>query len=309
MLVQRKLFVPDIASAGAGTTAPDATPVEAIGDPVAETMSSGTQKRMVVGAITIAAHELVAHAERTSGVAAGRVRMLMVWGGPVRIASHPEPIEVGDGQGLLVNGTASVRMSSQGAGEIVTVGMPVEALPELSLPRNSAMLIRDAALLRPISAFVQTLFEGDPLDVLAREHVERLLREMILIAVRGTAGERGPHVAPSLHQRTIAVLQRRHPETGLTPSEVAAEVSISLRQLEREFQREGRTIRQELRRVRVAAAVAMLQDERRAGETVDSVAARVGLSNGSSLARAISAEGFPSPSALRATAAVRDPRS
>lgn len=259
----------------------------------------GTPRRLTLGTITIAAHEHHPGAHRTSGVAAGRTRLLMVRGGSVQIRSRDGSVEIGDGQGILVTGTASVRMSSARGCDVITVGMPVDALPELSLPRNSAILIEDAALLGPIGAFVHTLYTGERPDVLSRERFAQLLHDMVLIAVRPAASGAGVALAPSLYLRAAAVLQRRYTDADLTPSAVAAEVNVSLRQLEREFQPSGRTIRQEIRRLRVAAAVALLQDELHAGQTVDAIAARVGFSNGSSLARAISAEGFAPPSRLR----------
>jgi len=268
-------------------------------DPPTRTAVAGFPQRLMLGAITIAAHELPPAADRTSGVAAGRVRLLLVRSGSVQIPSRDAPVEIGDGQGVLVTGTASVRMSSPGGGDVLAVGMPADALPELSLPRNSAMLIEDAVLLRPIGAFVHALHRGEPLDVLSRERFAPILRDMILVAIRRGAAGAGVTVAASLHLRALAILQRRYAEPGLTPLTVAAEVNVSLRQLEREFRPSGRTIRQEIRRIRVAAAVGLLQEHAYAAQTVDAIAARVGFSNGSSLARAISAEGLASPSHLR----------
>lgn len=260
---------------------------------------AASSTRMILGANTIAVHGLRAGADRTSGVASGRIKLLMVRGGSVRIPSGGGFVDLHDGQGLLVIGTASVRMMPSSDGEIIAVGMPVDALPGLSLTRNSAIAIEDAALMRPIGAFAHTVHGGDPLDALSRERFAGILRDLVLVAVRrAIAGIASP--APSLHHRATAILQRRFAEAGLTPARVASELHVSLRQLEREFQPSGRTIRQEIRRIRVLAAVALLQGDRSAELTIDAIAVRVGLSNGSSLARATAAEGLPSPSRVRA---------
>ncbi len=303
MVPERRSSLADAIAPGPGSATHDGAADASLRAPRTRVAPADVPKRLVVGAATIATYELHPRRDRSSGVAAGRLRLLMPRGGTLQIPARPGDIEVGDGQGLLVNGAASLRMSSSGAGKVIAVGMPVEALPGLAMPRGSTMLIEDAALLRPIGAFVQTLFDGEPLDVLAREYVERLLREMVMVAVRRSSGESG--VAPSLHQRALRAIRRHHADARLTPAEIASMSNVSLRQLERAFQREGRTVRREIRRVRVVAAAALLQDARRASDTVDVIAVQVGLSNGSSLARAMAAEGLPSPSALRATARTR----
>lgn len=299
MLVQRSSSGDAVAwlrSAGAKS---DAAWAAEPGDQPTRSAPTGSPPRLILGDITIAAHALPPGADRTSGVAAGRMRLLLVRGGPVRIPSRSGPVEIGDAQGVLVTGTASVRISTSHESDVIAVGMPVDAFPELSLPRNSAILLEDAVLLGPIAAFVHTLHSGGPLDLLSRERFAPILRDMILVAIRrGVGGARVASVH-SLHLRALAILQRRYTEAALTPSAVATEMSVSLRHLEREFQPSGRTIRQEIRRIRVAAAVALLQESASMAQTVDAIAARVGFSNGSSLARAISAEGLASPSRLR----------
>lgn len=309
MLVQRLVSGDDVPVRGSRLAIRGATRIEVAREQAARSMQprlatprpeqAAAPKRLVLGALTIAVHDHDSHADRTSGVAAGRVRLFLVRGGSVQIPSRSGQVEVDDGQGILVTGPTSVRMSSSGPGEVITVGMPVDAFPEVALPRNSAVLVEDAVLLRPISAFVSTLHAGGALDVLSRDRFAQILRDMILIAIRRAVGRAGVAAAPSLHQRATSIIRRRYAEASLSAADVAAEMNVSLRQLERGFRPSGRTIRQELRRIRVAAAAALLREDPSAVRTVDAIATRVGLSNGSSLARAISAEGLPSPTRLR----------
>ena len=309
MLVQRLASGDDVPVLGSRPATRDATRIQDARERAARSAQARSvpprpahadaPKRLVLGAITIAVHDHDAHADRTSGVAAGRVRLFLVRGGSVQVPSRDGHVEVGDGQGILVTGPTSVRISSSGAGEVIAVGMPVDAFPELALPRNSAMLVEDAVLLRPISAFVSTLHAGGALDVHSRDRFAQILRDMILVALRRAVDRAGVAAAPSLHQRATSIIRRRYAEASLSAADVAAEMNVSLRQLERGFRPSGRTIRQELRRIRVAAAAALLREDPSAVRTVDAIATQVGLSNGSSLARAISAEGLPSPTRLR----------
>lgn len=301
MLVQQLPSGDVVARLGSVRDRPSVTSTRALRE-ARTPAASAPPKHLVFGAVTISVHEHDAGSDRASGVAAGRLRLFLVRGGSVEIPTRDGRQVIRDGQGIVVTGTASVRMSSSSSGEVIGIGMPLDEIPQFSLPRNAAIPIEDAALLRPIGAFVHTLHGDDEIDVLSRGRFSQILRDMLLVVIRRATVGAGPGTVPSIHQRAAAILRQRHADAGLSPAEVAAEVNVSLRQLEREFQSSGRTIRQEIRRIRVAAAVALLQEEGRPPQTIDAIAVQVGLSNGSSLARAMAAENLPSPARLRAAA-------
>jgi AraC-like DNA-binding protein len=99
----------------------------------------------------------------------------------------------------------------------------------------------------------------------------------------------------------LAVIVGRCTDPALTPAVVAQEARLSLRQLQRLFRERGTTVGREIRRARVEQALTLLRDRQYDALSIDQVAQFVGFSNGSSLARAMAAEGHASP-----TRAARD---
>jgi AraC-like DNA-binding protein len=258
--------------------------------------------RLVFGAVTVAVSEHRAGAVRTAGVAAGRMRLFVVRGGTLEMPSREGMHRIPEGHGAVVTGTASVQIASKDGCEVISIGMPFDGLSDLTLPKNAVILLDDEGMLRPIGAFVQALHESRDVAVLTRDHVGSMLHAMLSAAVRRAAAE---VAAPpsTVAQRASAIIRQQCADPALTPAVVAAALNMSLRQLEREFLREGRTIRQEVRRIRVATAAALLKDGAHSARSIDAIAVQVGLSNGSSLARAMAAEGMASPARMRAGAA------
>jgi len=188
--------------------------------------------------------------------------------------------------------------------ELFVIDAPTELVAQTfggKLPAESFPISRESLLLRPTISFAAQLLNdhSGEFSGLSSYYVERLLQEMLLgllvdakrIAVAPTSSD--PYLMAQ------AVIQVRLADASLNTDEIAEEVRISRRQLERLFSKNGHTVAGRIRRARVEAAVEMLQDRSYAGLGVDQVARYVGFGSGSSLARAMSAEGFRSPSRLR----------
>lgn len=111
--------------------------------------------------------------------------------------------------------------------------------------------------------------------------------------------------ASDLFQRANSVIEARLSDPSLSPRSVAEQLNISLRQLERVFQANGTTIEHRIRAVRVEYAVCLLRDAAYDSMTVTTIARHAGFSNGSSLARALGREGYPSPARIRRTRHIR----
>lgn len=133
--------------------------------------------------------------------------------------------------------------------------------------------------------------------------VERLLVEMtfgILIEARESAAivpsrgtGRSASVRPLQRARTIMLLRREDPAFGV--DELAKEMHISVRQLERVYSGVGTSPARELRRLRAERADALLRDERYDALSIDELASHSGFANATALRRALSAEGLPGP--------------
>ncbi len=241
----------------------------------------------------------------------GTVRLCIVRKGDLRILVGGQPQTLSAGDGLIAGGRAVVSMRTTGGCELVTVTVPRAALGADDLEETDVSpVLRQQSLLPAIAGFAATLFHAPEARGQSGHHFELLLRDMLRAVLVGMATTGQLRPMRSLVNRSISAMWERHADTSLTPAMIAAHVNLSLRQLEREFRAEGKTIRGELRRVRVESATALLTDPLLAASSIDQIARQVGFSNGSSLARAMAAEQMPSPARLRAgrSAAGRRPR-
>lgn len=202
------------------------------------------------------------------------------------------------GQGVVVTGPALARIAAAGAAQSAVIDAPSVALSATPIPHRSLLLIENDAVLRPVDDFVRALLPpGQHLPRLSVEHLEAALLNMVDAAIIAAAGE-GAATSSAL-DRALSLIESRYADPALTAHAIADDVNVSLRQLERDFAVLGRTIRQEIRRIRVLRAVALLRDPATARLSVSCIAEQVGLSNGSSLARAMAAEGLASPRRYR----------
>ncbi|WP_307362410.1 helix-turn-helix transcriptional regulator [Microbacterium murale] len=180
---------------------------------------------------------------------------------------------------------------------VTTLVIPAAAARGLPLPASAAWRLTESPLLAPVVDFIVRAGDAvDPdLNGFSAYHFEHLLQEMfvgLLIETNRPALALGH---PQPFTDALAVIVVRCSDPLLTPAAVAQDVRLSLRQLQRVFRERGTTIGRELRRARVEQAIAVLRDQKRDVLSIDRVAEMVGFSSGSSLARAMAAEGHVSP--------------
>lgn len=130
--------------------------------------------------------------------------------------------------------------------------------------------------------------------------VEQALAEMVFgVLVEATslptAGVREQR--PIDRARSAMLIRRADPEFGV--EELARELHMSPRQLQRVFAAEGSSPADELRRFRVDLAASMLTDERYRPLTMEQIALHAGFGNAAALRRAFATLGLPSPKRAR----------
>lgn len=167
---------------------------------------------------------------------------------------------------------------------------------------HPVLVPRHSALLRPVVAFALQAARGETAQPthLADYYIERLLQEMLqgMLAELSASASTAPQ-SQGPYRRAMALLAVQYADPGLTSEGVAESVSLSRRQLEREFARRGTTIRGELRRIRLERAKEMLSEPGYAMLGIEQIAQHVGFSGASSLARAMSQANYGPPSSLR----------
>lgn len=222
-------------------------------------------------------------------------------GGQAR--SSISPIRSGDA--LIAADPAVVELMSRGRYLITSIAIPQSVLSDVGMQLPAVQRVPDgAALLEPVAAFVSRAALVADVDTtgFSRYYFERLLQEMVLSLLIETAGANRVPRPTETYSLAMALIATQHPDPSLTAQRIARELRMSLRQLERVFRERATTITREIRRARVAEAVAMLRDESYRALTVDEIGRYVGFSGGSSLARAMANDGEASPAHIRSSA-------
>lgn len=130
---------------------------------------------------------------------------------------------------------------------------------------------------------------------------ERLLAEMAfgLVLEGRDVGRQVPKGSLADRARTIMLVRRA--ESELSAAAVAADLHVSVRQLQRVFAREDSSPGAVLRQLRVELAESMLRDPQFDGLSVDQVAQYSGFTSASAMRRAFEGEGKTAPSVVRRT--------
>ncbi|MBK0419471.1 AraC family transcriptional regulator [Leucobacter sp. CSA1] len=235
-----------------------------------------------------------------------QLRLHVVRQGELLIESNGNRRALTAGDAVFLLSSTPIELRSETGCELLTIAVPSEVVGEARgvWPHSGIQPVSQTSmLLLPVAAFAaRALSEAvGSVSGFTSYYVERLLQEMLQgLLVDSYRPEHMPSAqTQSTFPLAMSVIEAQHSDPELTAAAVAEEVNISLRQLEREFRKNGTTIRQELRRVRVEQARRMLGDPDYDGLSVGQIAQFVGFSGGSSLARAMSATGMPSPSAVR----------
>lgn len=239
------------------------------------------------------------------------------------VSSGAVEFETVDGRRRFATGetfalTHDSRMPCKPRGDlrVLSVLVPVEVLDSVGSPAPGEVwtVPPGSALLEPALSFVGRAADVDPdaLSGFGSYYFERLLQEMVVgVIVEGAHAAPPPH-DPGLYGRAVAVIAAQRADPSLTPSAIARQIRISLRQLQRVFSARGTTAEREIRRSRVDHAVQLLGDPAYDALSVDRIGRYSGFAGGSSLARAMAAEGRESPARIRRSARganiPRDPR-
>lgn len=230
-------------------------------------------------------------------VAQGRLQML---GLPT--AGHG--LYPGDAFVVLNADTASTRLipGAPGSAELVRISVPQLAL-EAPVPIETGTVIRSAKvpMMWPVISFAKSalLIDLDETSSLSVYYLERLIQEMTIGVLVDHARSKVAPRSPTAFTVALSVIVTQCSDSNLTPAIVAGQVGISLRQLQRTFAAHDITIEAAIRQERVEQAIRMLRSPDYTALNVTDVAHYVGFSNGSGLARAMNALGYPSPRRVR----------
>ncbi|WP_424936257.1 MULTISPECIES: helix-turn-helix domain-containing protein [Bacteria] len=244
------------------------------------------------------------------------------WGGRSEQPTHSAVLLTGDGNsvphdggddperlGLFLPPGDMTTIPWTRSVEVLAIWTPIESIAEFTegvIPERTDLV--SSPLTTGLRAFAYTLVrQPDEGSSVGRYAVERLLAEMIFGALlEQDSVESTRTSASSLLERARSAMLIRREDPAFGPAQLAAELHISARQLQRAFARIDTTPGDALRRMRVELAESLLRNPVYARLSIEDIARYSGFSSGLQLRRALRAEGLPGPSAHRRSTAAGD---
>lgn len=203
--------------------------------------------------------------------------------------------------GLFLPASAA-RDITWGAGrKVLAVWVPERLLEEFTEGLTPAPTALHASpLTMGFRTFAQAVARyGEDGSSMSQYAIERLLAEMTFGSLLEQESVEQSARPSSLVERARSVMLLHREDPYFSTPQIASELHISARQLQRAFARAGMTPGDMLRRMRVELAESILQNPLYSGLTVEEVARYAGFTSALQLRRALQAEGSPSPTDLR----------
>lgn len=216
--------------------------------------------------------------------------------GPVRVEGLQGSLR--QGEGVLVR--EAVRIYADSA-DIVSVFVPTNVLTDLDHTLVGPIALH-SALADPIAQFAAKVSGADAEEIgsFAVYFTERLLQEMVLCLAVEAQRRRQLRPGGDAYRAAQSIIAAQCTDPELRAENIARDVMVSLRQLQRLFSAHGTTIDREVRRARVSYAIELLSDPGYASLSVGQIAQYSGYSSRASLARAMAAESRGAPTTYRA---------
>ncbi|MBF4552278.1 hypothetical protein C5E07_12645 [Pseudoclavibacter sp. RFBJ3] len=204
--------------------------------------------------------------------------------------------------GFFLGPGAQSSMRFEEASAVILASVPAQVAADLGVrvSNHSGVLRSDTALARPVTSFLEVLarLDEDP-TVLSSYFLQQLLHEQsgaLLLSSEGfhadvQVGTQG------LYPRALELMIVRRADPDVSPSTIARDLSVSLRQLQREFHTHGDAPASALRRARAELAHQLLNDERYAQVPVTQLAELSGFSSSQVMHRVLKRYQFNAVSA------------
>lgn len=183
------------------------------------------------------------------------------------------------------------------------VWLDTESVVETSVPpAQQPVMLPRTALATGLHGFAESLAQRPEVQTRVSDYVvERLLVEMaygVLLEHRETDVAGAQSVRPMHRARMLMLLNRADAEYGM--QDLARDLHVSTRHLQRLFAKEGTSPAAELRNVRAELALSLLRDPQYDSLTTSQIAAHAGFMNAAAMRRGLHAIGAPTPQAARA---------
>lgn len=191
--------------------------------------------------------------------------------------------------------TKITRTDAEGA---LSVWVPWDSLSDIRLTENQGpVVLAETTLVAGLRAFAWEVVQSTATSSQYTDYlVERLLAEMVfgvILEATGDAPDARAVQRPIERARALMLLRREDPGFGV--DDLAREMHMSTRQLQRVFAKADSSPAEELRRMRVEFATSLLVDDALAPLSMDEVARHAGFGGAASMRRAFAAAGVTVP--------------
>lgn len=214
------------------------------------------------------------------------------------------PVKASAGSCWTYGGPAEIRMDCGQDCRAVVAVVPHQVVRDFGLaPSGGFMLLPPTStLLGPTCSFFDSLVSTTgPVSSVAAYFMEKLVHEMIGgLFLEDSAMEAGGTKRPTLYHQAMALITASAADQALTPESVARDLNVSLRHLQRDFQKRNESVAERIRQTRVDLAVRLLTDPAMAVLSLDQIAAHSGFASLGHLRRTLHSVGAGTPRDIRA---------
>lgn len=205
--------------------------------------------------------------------------------------------------GILLHSTHRTELDWTPGTLATVVWLDTDSVVDSAVPASiDAAPLVDTPLVSGLKAFAESLTRRAEVRTKVSAYlVERLLVEMVygvLLERKETEVPAQQAQRPMSRAKMLMLLNRADPEYG--SEDLARDLHMSPRHLQRLFAREGSTPAAELRNLRAELAQTLLRDAQYDALTIAEIAGHAGFTNPSAMRRALQAVGAPAPQAIRA---------
>ncbi|MDQ0734891.1 helix-turn-helix domain-containing protein [Arthrobacter agilis] len=276
-----------LGSGPSGPSGPSGAAVGRLSPPARRSAAAPTERRTVVGDVTLAYLPVAPETPLQLAAAEGTAQAVIILSGSVALRGRRGPMVPVD-RGAVAAAAGALTLDGGGPAAMLRLTLPLNVLSRrgVRLPGGVARSCADGALLAPLREFAYALHRAPPLAPLdAARAAERSLVELLV----GTLLEADPPSMDSaalrgiLRTRAAAIVQRRFTDPALRPRLVALELNVSLRHLQRSFEGSGTTIALEIRRARSDYAAALIDTLTGPDRSDRRIAARAGFTSAGQL--------------------------
>lgn len=221
-----------------------------------------------------------------------RVILGLVRQGRVTVGNSTRPLDPAASGGFFLGPGARCTLAFEEASVVILVSVPAQVATEMGvqISRQSGGLTADAALARPVASFLEVLarLDEDP-TILSSYFLQQLLHEQVGALLLSSEGLRSDLQVSQqgIYARASELIIARRNDPDVSPASIAADLSISLRQLQREFHNQGDSPASALRRARAELAHQLLNDERYALVPATQIATHSGFASAQVMQRAL----------------------